>query len=268
MTSNDSPITPFLKWPGGKRWFISKHSDVLPAYTGRYIEPFLGSGAVFFHIRPSLAVLSDSNAWLINTYKALRDNWRAVEQELEKHQENHSKDYYYRIRSEIFSNSVDQAAQLLYLNRTCWNGLFRVNLKGRFNVPIGTKNRVIMGDNFEEISSALKKSLILHQDFEMTIDLAESGDLIFADPPYTVKHNFNGFVKYNEKIFSWSDQERLCAALLRAKERGAHVVSTNANHESVRDLYRHRFDIKEVPRSSVLAGKKEFRTSISELLIR
>ena len=87
MTSNDSPITPFLKWPGGKRWFISKHSDVLPAYTGRYIEPFLGSGAVFFHIRPSLAVLSDSNAWLINTYKALRDNWRAVEQELEKHQE-------------------------------------------------------------------------------------------------------------------------------------------------------------------------------------
>lgn len=268
MNHNDSPITPFLKWPGGKRWFISKHAKELPKYTGRYIEPFLGSGAVFFHIRPDLSIISDSNSWLINTYKALRDDWQSVEKLLEAHQKNHSKSYYYKTRSEVFSTATEQAAQLLYLNRTCWNGLFRVNLKGHFNVPIGTKDKVLMDDNFEAISNALKKSIIFHQDFEKTINLAEEGDLVFADPPYTVKHNLNGFIKYNEKIFSWGDQERLFSSLLRAKKRGAHIVSTNANHSSVRDLYSPNFHITEIPRHSVLAGKKEFRTSISELLIR
>lgn len=267
-TTNTNKLTPFLKWAGGKRWLVRAQPDLFNIEYNNYYEPFLGGGAVFFHLEPSKAVLSDKNEHLINLYNQIKSAPTDLHNELKKHQALHSKEYYYLVRSTHLDCPIKRAAQFLYLNRTCWNGLFRVNLKGEFNVPIGTKNTVIIqNESFEEISKRLKNAKIITSDFESTIDRAESGDLLFVDPPYTVKHNNNGFVKYNESIFSWDDQERLAASLIRADARGAKIISTNADHKSVRSLYETKLHVHTVSRASVLAGKSSARTNTTEILI-
>ena len=259
---------PFLKWAGGKRWLVERHSDALPRFNGRYIEPFLGGGSVFFHLSPLSALISDSNARLIECYIQVRDNHREVVRLLEEHQKLHSETHYYKVRAKIYDCETEKAAQFLYLNRTCFNGLYRVNMNGFFNVPIGTKSKVIdESESFSDISEALSKAEIRHCDFEETIDRAVSGDFVFVDPPYTVKHNLNGFLKYNEKIFSWDDQVRLRDAIVRASKRGAKVLITNAAHTSVVELYEGVGELRFVKRSSVLAGKSSARGSIEELLV-
>ncbi|QVN00482.1 Dam family site-specific DNA-(adenine-N6)-methyltransferase [Pseudomonas rhodesiae] len=264
----EKKIEPFLKWAGGKRWLIKARPEIFTETINDYYEPFLGGGAVFFHIAPKTSFLSDKNPALINLYNQIKNNYSLVKAHLENHQLLHCKEYYYAIRSTTFSCPTEQAAQFLYLNRTCFNGLFRVNLKGEFNVPIGTKKSVVFPEeNFETISKVLQNSSIITADFEEIIDKAKFGDLVFADPPYTVKHNNNGFVKYNESIFSWEDQERLAHALYRAMRRGVKVISTNANHPSVRLLYEEHFTILTLDRASVLAGKRSARGETTEILI-
>lgn len=231
-------MKPFIKWAGGKRWLTSDPTFDLPDFTGCYIEPFLGSGAVFFYTEPQQAILSDINPRLIEVYQTVRDDWQRVLLELKRLQRLHSKTFYYEERSRKRKTPHTRAAQFLYLNRTCFNGLYRENLKGIFNVPIGTKDKVVFEDeSFSEISSALSCASISTADFAVTIAKASDGDLVFADPPYTTAHNMNGFIKYNQNIFSWQDQIRLKDALLEAVSRGAKVVLTNADHESIRDLY-------------------------------
>lgn len=260
-------IKPFLKWAGGKRWLLDRPEFRVPEYTGTYIEPFLGGGAVYFAHRPRRAIISDANPRLIETYCAIRADWRAVLDELSLHQARHNSDYYYDIRAEKYSSQASRAAQFLYLNRTCWNGLYRENLKGEFNVPIGTKSSVIFeDDDFGAVSAALQGAEILNSDFEEVIARAAEGDLIFVDPPYTVAHNLNGFIKYNQKIFSWDDQVRLCDSLIRAKGRGARIMITNASHSSIRDLYRDFGEPIEIERRSVISGTPKNRVQTSELL--
>jgi DNA adenine methylase len=147
--------------------------------------------------------------------------------------------------------------------------LYRVNLRGQFNVPIGTKdNAVLDSDNFAAVARMLKNAELRAGDFEATIDLARSKDLVFVDPPYTVKHNLNGFVKYNEKLFSWEDQERLRDCVIRASNRGAVIVVTNANHHSVKDLYKGVGVQRTLTRSSVLAASSDHRGQYQELIIQ
>lgn len=258
---------PFLKWAGGKRWLVERPEFKIPYYTGSYIEPFVGGGAVFFSHAPDHAIISDANARLIETYRAIQQDWIAVTDNLSNHQKNHSKEYYYETRSKGFENLYERAAQFLYLNRACWNGLYRENLRGEFNVPIGTKSKIIMdGDDFEKISAALQNVIILNEDFSTVIERATLGDLIFVDPPYTVAHNFNGFVKYNQNIFSWNDQIRLRDCLLAAKQRGARILLTNAAHESIRELYVDLSEPVEIVRASVISGNPKSRVKTSELL--
>lgn len=260
-------LAPFLKWAGGKRWFVSNHADVFPRQFNRYIEPFLGSGAVYFHLKPGKALLTDLNSELIETYKVIQGKWASLTEALARHQHNHSDSYFYKVRSQVPRNDVETAARFIYLNRTCWNGLYRVNRKGEFNVPRGTKNAVLTdADNFETVSQALKGASLRVCDFEPSVDAAKAGDLLFVDPPYTVKHNNNGFIKYNEKIFSWDDQVRLSEALARADERGVSIIMTNANHNSVRDLYK-GFTRNSLSRHSVLSGVAEGRGATEELLV-
>jgi DNA adenine methylase len=267
----DDPITilPFLKWAGGKRWLVNAHSQLLDASFERYLEPFLGSGAVFFHLGPQHAVLSDKNEDLVVTYQAIKDCWEKVLWALQKHHLNHSEHYYYQVRSSRPRAMHMRAARFIYLNRTCWNGLYRVNQQGGFNVPIGTKNNVMLEtDDFSAVSKRLAGAELRNDDFEKVIDLAGAGDFVFVDPPYTVKHNLNGFVKYNEKLFSWDDQERLSAAIKRAVERGARVLVTNADHESVRSLYAGFGRHYVLERSNVIAGNPKFRGRYQELVIQ
>lgn len=263
------PVIPFLKWAGGKRWLTKRIIELAQPLGGKYIEPFLGSGAVFFALGPTQAILSDANFDLINTYEAIRNNPQRIFKLLRRHQRLHSYDYYYQIRSYKPRCEFRRAARFIYLNRTCWNGLYRVNRSGEFNVPIGTKSTVIMPtDDWAAMSRRLKPAKLVCGDFENSIEEAEDGDLVFADPPYTVKHNFNGFIKYNDALFSWSDQIRLRDALLRARLRGAKVIVTNAHHESIRDLYKKHFLLESIARASVLAGSPAHRGRYEELLIR
>lgn len=262
-------ISPFLRWAGGKRWLVSNYSNWISLEGGTYIEPFLGSGAVFFHLSPESAIISDLNTELIATYNTVKkypvQTWRV----LQIHHELHCKDYYYAIREKIFDCEVLSAARFIYLNRTCFNGLYRVNLKGLFNVPKGTKDHVILPtDDFTAVSKILQNAQITSQDFEQTIAEANAGDLVYVDPPYTVKHNKNGFIKYNEKIFSWNDQQRLSISLLNAARRGAKVLISNANHESIHQLYADNiWQHHEVSRNSTMASSSTYRKGTSEIII-
>ncbi|WP_278247279.1 DNA adenine methylase [Yoonia rosea] len=257
-----------MKWAGGKRWLVDREEFKIPSYTGRYIEPFLGGGAVFFFLQPTASILSDINPKLIETYQSIRDDWKTVWSILSEHQIKHCSEYYYRQRGYQPGTPAERAALFLYLNRSCWNGLYRENLKGQFNVPIGTKTKILMDDDdFQWTSQRLEKSEISCCDFADTIKKSEAGDFLFVDPPYTTAHNMNGFVKYNQNIFSWEDQIRLRDELVAARNRGVHIVSTNANHQSVHDLYRNCGELYEVSRASVISGKKKGRSSTEELLI-
>lgn len=265
---NEIAIVPPLKWAGGKRWFVANHQDLLPKKFNRYIEPFLGSGAVFFSIQPDDALISDLNPELINLYEVIRDEPIKLEKKLKEHQRNHSAEYYYSMRALQTRNKITTAARTLYLNRTCWNGLYRVNLKGEFNVPKGTKDNVVLAtDDFLRLSGVLSKAKIKCQDFQESIDSAEKGDFLFLDPPYTVAHNNNGFIKYNQNLFSWEDQIRLRDAVLSAVQRGVEVVVTNAAHKSVKDIYAN-FDQLVVERSGVISGLKSSRGRYEELVIK
>ncbi|WP_081067005.1 DNA adenine methylase [Burkholderia multivorans] len=261
-------ITPFLKWAGGKRWLAPTCLELFPETYGTYIEPFLGGGAMFFRLQPQRAILADMNRELIETYCAIAENYESVHRKMRKYHALHSDEHYYAVRARNPRNRVDLAARFIYLNRTCWNGLYRVNRNGQFNVPIGTKNNVLLDtDDWPAVSEALRRATLLVSDFEPIIDRAKKGDIVFADPPYTVKHNNNGFIKYNENIFAWQDQIRLRDALLRAKKRGAHVFCTNADHTSIREIYEDDFTVTRIARGSVISGKADGRGQTSELLI-
>ncbi len=262
-------MKPFLKWAGGKRWLFTKEFiSKIPEYN-RYIEPFIGGGAGFFALEPKESIISDANKDLINLYMVVRDDPVALQGLLANHQALHCKDYYYEVRASEPSLGVEKAARFLYLNRTCWNGLYRLNREGRFNVPIGTKSQVLFDDDdFLKASAVLQRSDIRNADFEEVICEAASGDLLFVDPPYTVAHNKNGFVKYNEKIFSWDDQIRLRNAVVGAINRGASLLLTNADHESVRELYSGLGVVSQLSRPSVISGITKGRSAITELMVR
>ena len=259
---------PFLKWPGGKRWLVPEIKRRIGKIEGTYYEPFLGGAAVFFGLAPGKAVLADVNRELVELYETMRDSPSVLHERLSVHQAKHNKCYYYEIRAARPSNAIDRAARMLYLNRTCFNGIWRVNRQGEFNVPIGTKTRVVFDDeSFSEIAKVLKGVVLQVQDFAQTIEEASGGDVVYADPPYTVAHNDNGFLKYNDEIFRWEDQTRLRDALRAAVEKGARVLVSNANHESIQELYQGFAKVDVVPRHSVIAGAGKGRVPTSELLI-
>ena len=268
MREPSSGRVPFLKWAGGKRWLLPEIRQRIPTSYRTYYEPFLGGGAIFFGLAPQRAVLGDINNNLVAAYVSIRDHPGEVQKRLLIHQRKHSKSHYYEVRALRPNCAIDRAAQLLYLNRTCFNGLYRVNHRGEFNVPIGSKTTVLFDDeSFTGVSAALMNAELVVQDFEDTIANAGKKDVVYVDPPYTVAHDENGFVKYNEKIFSWEDQLRLRESLESAGSRGAYLMISNANHPSIKKLYKGFGRMIEVPRHSVIAGSANKRTPTSELLI-
>jgi DNA adenine methylase len=261
-------MLPFLKWPGGKRWLVQDYGQAFPPISGTYFEPFLGAGAVFFMTGPKSAYLSDANAELINVYRQVRKAPLKFAEAVARYHAKHNKEFYYRERARTYDSGFKRAVQFVYQNRTCFNGIYRVNLKGQFNVPIGTKTAVLLPtDDFPSIAQALRGKTLEVADFEASVAKAGYGDFVYADPPYTVKHNLNGFVKYNDKLFQWSDQERLERALAAAVARGAKVVVSNANHESIRGLYAGAWNQYVVSRSTVISGDATKRGETTELLI-
>jgi DNA adenine methylase len=259
------PLPPLLKWPGGKRWLVEELLAGFPSKQNKYYEPFLGGAAVFFALRPKRALLSDFNPELVNCYCQLRDNPEMLLRTLRKFR--NTEEDYYRVRSQEPKDPIARAARLLYLTTLSFNGIFRNNLNGAFNVPYGKKTHLDPGDRSKIVaaSEGLQGAKILCEDFEKATETAKSGDLVYFDPPYTVAHGNNGFIKYNAKIFSWADQIRLAKTAQRLSERGCFVFISNADHESIRSLYP-GFKLKVIQRHSKIAASSCHRKVITECL--
>ena len=265
MNDNPRKIKPFLRWAGGKQWISRQLAKLIPADIETYYEPFLGGGSLYFTALPNRAVLSDVNPRLVETYQVLQDDPRAVMTILKEW--SNDEQTYYRVRSLEFADRTHRAAQLIYLNRTCWNGLYRVNRQGKFNVPFGNHGRPVFSvRHLLEVSYALSKAELQCGDFSKVVQHARQGDFVYLDPPYTSLHANNGFRQYNEKIFSWEDQRRLGSTAVTLAERGCHVLVSNASHDAILKLYP-GFSHQEVSRHSILAASPEFRGVTSELLI-
>ena len=267
---NKEPLSSFLKWPGGKRWLLKKLPEIFSIQFNNYYEPFLGSGAVFFHLCPEKSVLSDVNEELINLFVQMRDHPQELAKQLQAHQKNHSKAYYYEIRDKNYVSPMERAGRFLYLNRTCFNGMYRENKNGKFNVPIGTKDNCIYDiDKFEHYSNALKNAELMACDFRSTLKKAGSGDLLFVDPPYTIgQAQQNSFIKYNSKLFSWNDQEDLCNEIVAARNRGVIIISTNAYCDELLEMYKKEgFYVHPIEKKSTISGVIDKRRKTTELLI-
>jgi DNA adenine methylase len=261
-------VNPFLKWPGGKRWlipFLLTHLSDQPYK--RYFEPFLGGGAVFFGLQPANAVLSDINCDLINVYEHVQKApCKLIErvQQLEV-----SKETFLAVRACNPTDPLERAVRFLYLNRTAFGGMYRLDREGRFNVPYGGGDRTpapLWKHNLlEDASQALQNAVLCSQDFEIILDEAATGDLVYCDPTCTVAHNNNGFIRYNERNFSWRDQIRLAHAARRAAGRGATVLVSNAYHHSIAELYSEA-EVHVLDRKSLLSPNPEHRQTTQEYL--
>lgn len=216
-------MKPFLKWCGGKAKVFPQIRPHLPAYTGTYIEPFLGGGAAFFALLPQKAVLSDINTELVTTYQALQKDPAAVWEKFRDHVQANSPDYYRSVRKNYGKGTdLERAALFVYLNRAGFNGLFRVNKKGEYNVPPGRPGFILSPPAFfQEISAVLQPAQILNQDFRKTIELAQEDDFLFCDPPYVER--FTSFTSDGFSAKDLSDMVDLCHA---AKSRGVTVAIT------------------------------------------
>ena len=260
----------FLKWAGGKRWFVRRENQRFPAEYNRYIEPFLGSGAVFFYLEPQEAILGDINSELINTYIAVRDDIESVCRNLRIHTRCHCREYFYQVRDRNTRTSATSAARMIYLNKSCFNGVYRVNKQGEFNVPYGKRDEILFDhESLMEASNILHNAQILCQDFETTIDMAQEGDFIFCDPPYAVLDEENRFVGYNADVFSWKDQVRLANALEHAKDRNVKIIMTNVNHADVKRLYEDTegFLLDIAQRQCFISGTADGRRAYQELIV-
>lgn len=259
-------VRPFLRWAGGKSWLKNYMLELTKSVTiNNYHEPFLGGGSVFFTLNPTKAFLSDLNSDLISTYNAVQENVELVLKYL-KNFEN-TEQYYYKIRSSSFLSKYKKAAQFIYLNQTSFNGIYRVNLKNEYNVPFGYRNKIFYEPkNLRLVSQKLANCTLNNCDFDEAISLVKKNDLVFLDPPYTVSHNQNGFIKYNHKLFSLQDQYRLAKEIENIKKRGAYFILTNAAHTKIDDIFGKYHNKIELRRASLIGGKNAKRETVSEYL--
>lgn len=265
VSESTSVCQPLLKWPGGKRELLTHILPIAAKIGKRYFEPFLGGGAVFFALRPAHAVLADFDTDLINCYTQVRDRPAQLMRRLRRL--NNTAEDYYRIRQSKPRTPVGHAARTIYLSTLAFNGIHRKNRLGNFNVPYGYKAhlRPCVPERILAASAALKAARLSCADFEVVVDDAQRGDVVYLDPPYTLAHANNGFLKYNAKIFSWSDQTRLAGVAERLARRGCRVIVSNADHPSIIELYA-GFKLKRVERPSRIAATPEFRRMVSECI--
>ena len=231
---------PILKWAGGKTQMLNDLLPKVPSSYGRYIEPFFGGGAMFFALQPERAIIADSNPELINMYRQVADHVDDVISYLEKYENNSEMFYTVRGQNWLSLPKAEAAARTIFLNKTCFNGLYRVNKKGEFNVPFGKyKNPNICDrDSLYAASDALKKADIVCGDYFLVLEhYAQPGDFIFLDPPYLPISEYADFKRYTKEQFYEEDHVELAKMVVRLHERGCHVILTNSNHPLVHELY-------------------------------
>ena len=268
---------PFVKWAGGKRQILDKLKKFVPEDFDTYYEPFIGGGALFFELSPKKAVINDSNVELMNVYNVLcdEDKFNKMVKLLNSHETNHSEEYYYELRNKdrnkkAFARLSDytRAARTIYLNKACFNGLYRVNSKNEFNVPFGKKEKVntYEGSNLSIISYYLTSNdiTILNEDFESSVASAKKGDFIYFDPPYD--SDTSTFNSYTEDGFGKDAQIRLAKVFKELAERGCYVMLSNHNTTLVKGLYKDfNIHVIEAKRNINANGKR--RGKVEEVII-
>ena len=275
---------PFVKWAGGKRQLLPELRKRVPAKFGTYFEPFVGGGALFFDLAPERAVLVDANQRLIRAYRGVRDSVEHVIATLKAYALHHSEDYYYSVRDHRPDQAVEDAyvaTWFIYLNKTGFNGLYRVNRKNEFNVPFGKyKNPAICDEeNLRACSLALRGAghgyvsdqhvELFHGDFKTFEPRAVAGDFVYFDPPYAPLTATSNFTSYTAGGFSAKDQEDLRDLALRLKEGGVHVLISNSSAEVIEKLYLDKgFEIESVQARRNINSKASKRGAIEEFLIR
>lgn len=267
--------SPFLKWAGGKSQLLAQFEDLYPAPpVPRFLEPFIGSGAVFFDVRtvlsPKRAILSDTNTELVNVWKALQGDVEAVIEVLERHKRLHAERHYYAVRAQLVADldEVERAARFIYLNKTCFNGLYRVNSKGQFNVPLGryVNPPILDAPNLRAVHDALHGATIKTAHFRQTLKDAKPGDFVYFDPPYDPVSETAYFTSYTEGAFRRDDQEELADVYAQLAARGCRVMLSNSDTPFVRALYQ-KFDVRTVTARRNINSRADRRGRINEVVV-
>ena len=273
MKVQKNSLTPFLKWAGGKRQLIHEIFPRIPEYKGRYIEPFMGAAAVFFRVCPPKCWLNDINQELVNCFCTVRDEVEQLIERLSRYQ--YDKDFYYQIRSLDrqeggLSNldKIDRAARFIYLNRSGFNGLYRVNSKGHFNVPFGRyKNpNIIMKEKLLACHSHLKRARITQMHFREVLLKVEKGDFVYLDPPYLPLSKSSNFTNYDKQGFGENEQLELAEFLHYFNRKNISFLASNADHRNIYELYE-GLQITKIYAKRSINSKPDGRAQIGELLI-
>lgn len=280
MKDIDAPldIHPFVKWAGGKTQLLETITAHLPESFNNYYEPFVGGGALLFKLQPERFFINDMNEELICVYKCLEDDdkFEALKKRLEEHEKSHSETYYYEVRAMDqepgFKNmsDVERAARMIYLNKAGFNGLYRVNSKGYFNVPSGKRATVTCYDRktFDGLRAFFKKNrhIITNCDFEEAVKSAKAGDFVYFDPPYDTWDDKDSFTSYDKDGFGKEAQARLARVFRELSEKGVYVMLSNHNTKYINELY-DGFHITVVPAKRMINSKAEGRGNVEEVLI-
>jgi DNA adenine methylase len=270
-----------LKWPGGKKWLLTKAYDLIPTKINNYIEPFIGGGSFFFAIATkqsllpatiSQGILSDTNEKLIMFYKALQKNPNKLFEEGIALINQHSEKFYYQIREEF--NQDYAPHKFIYLNRTCFNGVYRENNSGAFNVPVGRRKKIAFPTKqyFVECANNLKDFEVTSCDFSETLMKAKKGDFIYLDPPYVDRpyesNAYKTFRKYNAKEFSIEDLERMVEICNQLKGKCSILIS-NFSVDLVKDYFKKTdgWHFRETEKTTFISGKAKGRTKVKEAII-
>ena len=271
---------PFLKWVGGKRQLMQDLENNFPKRFGSYHEPFLGGGAVMFNLlakEPKLSCnVSDLNSDLILAYVTIRDKLTKLIESLENHSKNYHKDpteYYYHVRKQEPKQQIEKVSRLIFLNRTCFNGLYRVNKKGQFNVPLGryTNPNIVNKENLTMVNKILqsKKIKISCRNFESVLDDAKKGDLVYFDPPYQPISSTANFTSYTHRDFTKNDLESLVELANQLNSKGCHVLLSNSNSKTVKDYFSEKpWSIFEINANRAINSNSKKRTGHKELIIK
>jgi DNA adenine methylase len=273
----DKDVKPFLKWVGGKQQLLAQFQTFFPSQFKRYIEPFAGGAAVYFHLwgakkLPRKNYLFDNNEELINAYRTVRDNIEELIELLVVHQKEHSKDYYYHIRNldrnSVHLSDVERTARTIYLNRTGYNGLYRVNSKGFFNVPIGSyKNpQILYTEVLKNASRALQGVTIEVSDFRETERFGKPGDFFYFDPPYDPVSRTSSFTGYTAYCFGDEDQHDLARVYSSLTKKGCLCMLSNSHTNLIRELYK-RFHIEIVQAKRAVNSNANGRGNIDEVVV-
>ncbi|MGI0006566.1 MAG: DNA adenine methylase [Nitrosotalea sp.] len=271
---------PFVKWAGGKRQLLPVITSHIPSKFERYFEPFLGGGAVFFSLvakeRKTKWFISDLNSDLALSYVTIRDRVKELVLSLENHAANYTKNqssYYYKVREANPKNDIDKVSRLIFLNKTCFNGLYRVNSKGKFNVPVGryVNPNIVNKENLFEVSRVLqsKDISIKCQDFEDALKGVGHEDFVYLDPPYQPVSTTASFTSYTDSNFDFSDQERLYAKFKALDKKGVKVLLSNSRSDEIIELFSEFSDgIITINANRFINSVSQKRTGHTELLIK